>query len=73
MDWNHVNALLSTIHQAAAAGPKFSKYAAAAVDELEAVYAKANSPPEKAAKVDTPPELSTSPITSADEPSTEKV
>ena len=33
-DWNHVNTLLSVIHQASAAGPKWAKVAAEAADEL---------------------------------------
>ena len=33
-DWNHVNTLLSVIHQASAAGPKFVKVAAMATDRL---------------------------------------
>lgn len=39
MDWNHVNTLLSVIHQAAAAGPKFSGIVAQASDELLAYVA----------------------------------
>lgn len=33
-DWNHVNTLLSVIHQASTAGPKWAKVAAEAADEL---------------------------------------
>ena len=39
MDWNHVNILLSVIHQAAAAGPKFAGVAAKAATELDAYMA----------------------------------
>lgn len=34
IDWNHVNTMLSVIHQASAAGPKLAKVAAMATDEL---------------------------------------
>ena len=39
LDWNKVNALLGVIHSASAAGPKFTKYASLANDELEALWA----------------------------------
>jgi len=39
MDWNYVNTLLSVIHQAAAAGPKFQAIASSATDELMAYVA----------------------------------
>ena len=39
MDWQHVHNLLSVIHSASAAGPKFQRYAAAADAELEAHWA----------------------------------
>ncbi len=39
MDWNHINTLLSVIHQSADAGPKFSKIGAAATEELMAYFA----------------------------------
>lgn len=39
MDWNHINTLLSVIHQAAAAGPKFAPIAAAATLELNEYFA----------------------------------
>ncbi len=35
MDWTLIDTLLSVIHQASAAGPKFQKWAVAAADELE--------------------------------------
>jgi hypothetical protein len=38
MDWTHINTLLSIIHAAAEAGPKFSKIGAAATDELMAYF-----------------------------------
>lgn len=38
MDWSYINTLLSVIHQASAAGPKFTKWAQAAADELEAQW-----------------------------------
>lgn len=40
MDWTYVNTLLSVIHQASAAGPKFSSIAAQAADELFAYMAQ---------------------------------
>lgn len=45
MDWTYINTLLSVIHQAAAAGPKFAPVAAAANDEL---WAHFNTPAEPA-------------------------
>lgn len=49
MDWSTVKTLLSVIHQASAAGPKFTKYAQAANDELEAMWADEYPPPEAVA------------------------
>lgn len=40
MDWNYVNTLLSVIHQAAAAGPKYAQIASAADAELQAYFAQ---------------------------------
>ena len=34
MDWNYVNTLLSVIHQASAAGPKFAQITSQATEEL---------------------------------------
>ena len=44
MDWTYINTLLSVIHQASAAGPKFTKWAQAAAEELEAQW---GVPPEE--------------------------
>lgn len=44
IDWNHVNTLLSVIHQAAAAGPKYDKIGAQANAELQAMLTQPEEP-----------------------------
>jgi hypothetical protein len=57
-DWTKIGALLSVIHSASAAGPKFQKYAQAANDELEADWAEdqpeKEPEPEEVEEVDEP-------------------
>ena len=48
-DWNHINTLLSVIHQASAAGPKLVKIAAMATDELMEYFAPKNEVPKSVA------------------------
>lgn len=38
MDWEEVSNLLSVIHQASTAGPKFAKWARLAEEELEGLF-----------------------------------
>ncbi len=44
MDWTLIDTLLSVIHQASAAGPKFQKWAVAAADELEKQWPQPEEP-----------------------------
>ena len=46
MNWDNVKTLLDVIHSASAAGPKFQKFAAAANDELEAMWLEEHPAPE---------------------------
>ena len=46
MNWDSVKTLLDVIHSASAAGPKFQKFAAAAGDELEAMWLEEHPVPE---------------------------
>ena len=46
MNWDNVKTLLDIIHSASAAGPKFQKFAAAANDELEAMWLEEHPAPE---------------------------
>ena len=47
MDWTYIDTLLSVIHQASAAGPKFTAIAAKAAAELEAYMADPTPPQEE--------------------------
>ena len=42
MDFRDVSALLQVIHSAAGAGPKYTKFATAAAEELEAIWLEAH-------------------------------
>jgi len=59
LDWNKLSALLAVIHSAAAAGPKFTKYASAANAELEAMWDEEN--PKEESEVDDEPDANPGP------------
>ena len=46
MNWDNVKTLLDVIHSASAAGPKFQRFAAAASDDLDAIWLEEHPAPE---------------------------
>ena len=46
MNWDNVKTLLDVIHSASAAGPKFQRFAAAASDDLDAIWREEHPAPE---------------------------
>jgi hypothetical protein len=64
-NWDKVNSLLSVIHSAAGAGPKFTKWAQKASDELEQHWAE--SAPADEPNPPTPPTPQSEPDEPADD------